>query len=94
VAQALNFYETNGPFHGQTAIRAADAARTKTIGNLRFDYKMSLHNCNEYRWHDLIFVKPHTQIECGRNVWKKAKDLIRANLRPATSSVPMPLPIS
>lgn len=86
VAQALNLYETNGLVHGQTAIRAADPARTKIIGNLRFDYKMSPHNCNVYRWYDRAFVKPHTQIECDPNVWKKAEDLIRADLPLATSS--------
>jgi hypothetical protein len=86
VAQAANFYETNGIVHGQTAIRAADPARTKIIGNVRFDYKASPYTCNEYPWYDRIFVKPHTQIECDPNVWKQAEDLIRAALPPATSS--------
>jgi hypothetical protein len=86
VAQAANFYETNGIVHGQTAIRAADPTRTKIIGNFRFDYKASPYTCNEYPWYDRIFVKPHTQIECDPNVWKQAEDLIRAALPPATSS--------
>jgi len=86
VARAANFYETNGIVHGQTAIRAADPARTKIIGNFRFDYKASPYTCNEYPWYDRIFVKPHTQIECDPNVWKQAEDLIRADLPPATAS--------
>jgi len=90
VAQAANFYEINGFVHGQTAIRAADPARTKIIGNFRFDYKASPYNCNEYPWYDRIFVKPHTQIECDPNVWKQAEELIRADLPPATSSGPTP----
>lgn len=86
VAQAANFYETNGIVHGQTAIRAADPARTKIIGNIRFDYKSSPYTCNEYPWYDRIFVKPHTQIECDPNVWKQAEALIRSDLPPATSN--------
>jgi len=85
VAQAANFYETNGFVHGQTAIRAADPAHTKIIGNFQFDYKASPYTCNEYPWYDRIFVKPHTQIECDPNVWKQAEDLIRADLSPAAS---------
>ena len=86
VAQAANFYETNGFVHGQTTIRAADPSRTKIIGNFRFDYKASPYTCNEYPWYDRIFVKPHTQIECDPNVWKQAESLIRADLPPATST--------
>jgi hypothetical protein len=90
VAQAANFYESNGIVHGQPAIRAADPARTKIIGNFRFDYKTSPYTCNEYPWYDRVFVKPHTQIECDPNVWKQAEALIRAVLPPATSSASTP----
>lgn len=86
VAQAANFYETNGFVHGQTAIRAADPARTKIIGNFRFDYKAIPYTCNEYPWYDRIFVKPHTQIECDPNVWKRVEDLIRADLPTPTGA--------
>ena len=86
VAQAANFYQPNGLVHGQAAIRAADPARTKIIGNFRFDYKASQYICNEYPWYDRIFVKPHTQIECDPNVWKQAETLIRSDLPAATSS--------
>ena len=86
VAQAANFYQPDGFVHGQSAIRAADPARTKIIGNFRFDYKASPYNCDEYPWYDRIFVKPHTQIECDPNVWKKAEALIRSAVPLATSS--------
>lgn len=88
VAQAANFYESNGVVHGQSAIRAADPARTKIIGNFQFDYKTAPYTCNEYPWYDRIFVKPHTQIECDPRVWKQAEDLIRADLPPSSSSGP------
>ncbi len=80
VAQAANFYQPSGILHGQPEIRAADAARTKIIGNFRFDYKASQYNCDKYPWYDRVFVKPHTQIECDPDVWKQAESLIRANL--------------
>jgi hypothetical protein len=90
VAQAANFYESNGFVHGQRAIRAADPAHTKIIGNFQFDYKASPYTCSEYPWYDRIFVKPHTQIECDPNVWKQAEALIRGALLPVTSSGPTP----
>ncbi|MGD0509017.1 MAG: hypothetical protein ABSA27_14540 [Terriglobales bacterium] len=84
VAQAANFYQPDGILHGQPEIRAADPARTKIIGNFRFDYKGSPYNCAKYPWYDRIFGKSHTQIECDPGVWKQAESLIRSNL-PATA---------
>jgi hypothetical protein len=90
VAQAANFYQPDGFVHGPSAIRAADPARTKIIGNFRFNYKANSYACDEYPWYDRIFVKQHTQIECDPNVWKQAEDLIRADLPPATSGAATP----
>jgi hypothetical protein len=84
VAQAVNFYQPDGFVHGQSAILAADPARTKILGNFRFDYKANPYACNEYPWYDRIFVKAHTQIECDPNVWKQAEALIRSALPPVT----------
>jgi hypothetical protein len=86
VAQAANFYQPDEFVHGQSAIRGAYPARTKIIGNFRFEYKTSSYNSNEYPWYDRFLVKPHTQIECDPNVWKQAESLIRADLPPATST--------
>ena len=84
VAQAANFYQPDGILHGQSEIRAADPARTRILGNFRFDYKASPYNCAKYPWYDRIFGKAHTQIECDPGVWKQAESLIRSNL-PATT---------
>jgi pimeloyl-ACP methyl ester carboxylesterase len=84
VAQAANFYQPDGFLHGQSEIRAADPARTRILGNFRFDYKGSPYNCAKYPWYDRIFGKSHTQIECDPGVWKQAESLIRSNL-PATT---------
>lgn len=86
VAQAANFYQPHGLVRGDHDIRAANAARTRIIGNFRFDYEKSPLNCAEYPWYDRVFVKPHTQIECDPIVWDQVESLIRANLPPLTPS--------
>ncbi len=81
VAQAVNFYQTRGIVHGDHDIFAADAARTRIIGNFKFDYGKSDLVCSQYPWYDRIFVKPHTQIECDPIIWARVESLIRANLQ-------------
>jgi hypothetical protein len=82
VAQAVNFYQSHGLLRGHHDIRAADPARTRIIGNFRFDYETSPLRCSEYPWYDRFLVKPHTQIECDPNVWNQVESLIRLNLPP------------
>ncbi len=86
VAQAANFYQSHGLLRGHHDIRAADPARTRIIGNFRFDYETSPLKCSEYPWYDRIFVKPHTQIECDPIVWNQVEFLIQSSLPPATRS--------
>src|SRR6202051_3801991 len=50
VAQAANFYQPNGFVHGQKEIRAADPARTKIIGNFKFNYRTSRYASTAYTW--------------------------------------------
>jgi hypothetical protein len=86
VQQAANFYQSNGYLHGRTEIRAADPARTKIIGNIRFDYSSNPVQCNGYSWFARTFEKPHIEIECDPNVLNRVESLIRSNL--------LPLPLS
>jgi hypothetical protein len=94
VAQAANFFQSNGLLHGQPEIRAADPTHTNIVGNFRFYYKKSPYNCVDYPWYDRIFGKQHTQIECDPRVWEQAEALIRAELfaakpiRPTAKSNP------
>src|SRR5689334_21763433 len=64
VARAANFYQDHGLLLGHHDIHAANAARTRIIGNFKFDYEKSDLTCSEYPWYDRLFAKPHTQIEC------------------------------
>jgi hypothetical protein len=85
VAQAANFYQPHGIVHGDHDIRPADAARTRILGNFRFDYSNSTLTCVKYPWYDRIFVKSHTQIECDPMIWDQVESLIRANLPAVTA---------
>jgi hypothetical protein len=80
VAQAANFYQTDGLLHGKSEIRAADPSRTRILGNFRSDYKSKPLTCGQYPWWDRAFMKPHVQIECDPDVWNKVESLIRSNL--------------
>ena len=84
VAEAANFYQSHGLLHGRSEIRAADPARTRIVGNFRFDYKATPYKCGKYPWYDRVFAKAHTQIECDSSVWKQAESLIVASLQTAT----------
>jgi hypothetical protein len=84
VAQAINFYQSDGLLHGRPAIRAADPERTQILGNFRQDYAAKPIRCDAYPWWDRIFMKSHIEIECDPRVWKQVESLIRSKLPPAT----------
>ena len=86
VAEAANFYQPDGLLHGRPEIRAADAARTRIIGNFRFDYGVNPISCDKYPWYDRIFAKSHTEIECDVRVWNQVESLIRSKLPQAARS--------
>ncbi len=80
VAQAANFYQTNGLLHGQHQIRAASPARTQILGNFRFDYDASPVRCAGYPWFARVFENPHIEIECDPTVFSRVEELIRSKL--------------
>jgi hypothetical protein len=78
VEEAVNFYQTDGLLHGRTQIRAEDSARTKILGNFRYEYHADpVKGCQKYPWWDRLFVKAHTEIECDPTVWRQVETLIR-----------------
>jgi hypothetical protein len=82
VAEAANFYQTDGLLHGRPEIRAEDGSRTRIVGNFHYAYKAKSLNCEEYPWYDRLFTKYHTEIECDPEVWNRVELLIRAKLPP------------
>jgi hypothetical protein len=80
VAEAANFYQTNGMLHGRPEIRAEDRAHTRILGNFRYDYKAQSLACDGYPWYDRVLTKYHTEIECDPAVWNRVERLIRGKL--------------
>ena len=80
VAEAANFYQTDGLLHGRTEIRAADAKKTRILGNFHYEYKKKSMNCEKYPWWDRLFTKYHTEIECDPEVWGRVEAMIRGKL--------------
>jgi hypothetical protein len=86
VVQAANFYQRNGLLHGAPAIHSADPARTRIIGNFRFDYSAKPLRCEQYPWFSRTFMKSHIQIECDPAVWNQVESLVRSSLLPAPTN--------
>jgi hypothetical protein len=84
VAQAINFYQSDGLLHGRPIIRAADPARTEILGNFRQDYAAEPIRCDAYPWWDRFLMKSHVEIECDPRLWKQVESLIRSKLPPPT----------
>ncbi len=87
VAQAANFYQSEGWLHGRSQVRAADPAKTQILGNYHFEYKTHPLACAQYPWYDRAFMKVHTEIECDPKVWGLVEGLIRSKL-PAPTARP------
>jgi len=84
VAQAANFYQSNGLLHGLREIHAADPSRTEIIGNFQFDYHAHPVRCDGYPWFARLFERPHIEIECDPNVQVRVETLIRSKLPSAS----------
>jgi hypothetical protein len=82
VAQAVNFYQSDGLLHGRPTIRAADPARTQILGNYKLDYDKTHVSCDKYPWYARLFMGPHIEIENDPRVWKQVEALISAKLPP------------
>ena len=87
VAQAANFYQSNGYIRGRSQIRAADPAHTQILENVRFDYAANPVRCEGYPWYARAFERPHIEIECDPDVLHRVESLIRSKLpSPALSA--------
>jgi len=90
VAEAVNFYQPHGIVHGKR-IRAADASKTRILGNYRFDYKQSPVQCEGYSWADRTFTPGHMQCECDPKLWRQVEEVVRKRIEaPASLAVAAP----
>jgi hypothetical protein len=89
VAEAVNYYQTDGLLHGRSLIRAADPTRTHVIGNFRFVYGPKPIACEAaYPWWDRLAMQQHIEIECDPKVWHEMEQLIRATLSARGAALP------
>jgi len=86
VADAINFYQTKGPLHGQPEITAADPIHTKILGSIHMTYENRPINCDNYSWYSRTINKPHHMIENDFRVWDELATLINTEL-PSTPSI-------
>lgn len=92
VANAVNFYEPDGLFHGCRAIAAQNPGLTKIIGNFRMTYTDQPVRYGGYSWFARLFMKSHIQIENDPRVWQQAADLIYEQFAQPTAANPAQAP--
>jgi len=80
VAKAVNFYQRRGLTPGQPLIVAADATKTKILGNFHMRYEGLHINVDNYRWLSRVFNKHHHEIENDPWVWDQVVSLIDLEL--------------
>lgn len=80
VANAVNFYQPDGLFHGRPEIAAADPARTRIIGNFRMTYNDRPITSGGASWFARLFMKSHIEIEDDPRIWEQAAALIDSQL--------------
>ena len=90
VAQAINFYQTEGLLHGRPAISAADPAATQIIDNIHLTYKDNEVSTPGYSWFARTFTKRHIEIENDPRVWIHVEAMIQANLPPTLATTTTP----
>ena len=76
VANAVNFYQPDGLFHGCSEITAENPRRTRILGNFRMTYTDQPVRSGGSSWLARLFMKSHIQIEDDPRIWQQAADLI------------------
>ena len=87
VAEAVNFYQTEGIIHGRRQIKAADPSRTEILGNYLVDYKKNPVECPGASWWDRIFTPGHMQSECDPHLWSQIETMVQQRLLPQPVAV-------
>ncbi|HTC50154.1 MAG TPA: hypothetical protein VK722_22730 [Candidatus Aquilonibacter sp.] len=87
VAEAANFYQTEGIIHGRRQIKAVDPGKTEILGNYLVDYKKTPVQCPEASWWDRVVTPGHMQSECDPHLWSQVENLIKEHLSPQATSV-------
>jgi hypothetical protein len=86
VAEAVNFYQTEGIIHGRRQITAADPSKTQILGNYLLDYKKIRVECPEASWWDRVFTPGHMQSECDPYLWSSVENLVTQRIPPPVTA--------
>ena len=94
VAEAINFYQTEGLLHGRSTISAADPSATLILDNIHLTYKDHPVPTGDYPWFARTFTHRHVEIESDPRVWSRVESLIAAELAPLPPipAISTPLP--
>ena len=87
VSAAINFYQPHGLIHGSPEIKAADDAKTRILGNYRFDYKQNPVRCEGYSWFYRHITPSHMQSECDPHIWTQVENLMLERMQPEPQHV-------
>lgn len=87
VSAAINFYQPHGIIHGSPEIKAADDAKTRILGNYRFDYRQNPVRCEGYSWFYRHITPSHMQSECDPHIWMRVEDLMLERMQPEAQRV-------
>jgi pimeloyl-ACP methyl ester carboxylesterase len=80
VAEAVNFYQTQGFLHGRREIVAANPAKTEIVGNYFMDYKKAPVECPQASWWEHVFTPGHMQSECDPQLWSQIEKMVQKQL--------------
>jgi hypothetical protein len=86
VAEAVNYFQTQGIIHGRRRITAANPDRTEILGNYRMDYKKTPVECPEASWWYRVFTPGHMQSECDPHLWTQIETMVKQQLSPHSTS--------
>jgi hypothetical protein len=81
VAEAANFYQSEGFLRGCSSIVAADPAQTKILGNYQSSYKDNPVSVAGFPWYARLFMRTHIEIENDPAVWSRVEALIQSKIR-------------
>ena len=76
VAEAVNFYQSEGLLRGRPAIIAEDPNQTKILGNYQTSYRKTPVPVTGFPWYARLFMRPHIEIENDPAVWNQVQALI------------------
>lgn len=88
VREALNFYQTRGPLHSCSKIRATDPSRTRILGNDRYEYQAQPADCRSYSWLNRHVFKTHEAMDCDPRIWSQIDQRVRAQITVARAGEP------